>query len=693
MEQLARIENIARQISSSLDFNQVISNVLDAALSTLQADIAGLALITSANEFWIISQSFSNGNQEKGYSSQPLDQGVMGQAAREGIPIIVGDNQANPHYVTCFPGKYHSSLAVPLIEDGTVIGILNVESVRYNFFTEEHASFLKTLAEHAVISIENTRSLEERQYQIDTLTALRRLSLQLSTIVDIPLVIQHLLQTSLDMLHGQYAAIFQYNADDNQVAFMGELQSGEDYIAASVDLIQLALDAAHSGELQTAETTQQVNDITHYSHFITVPLKRGNRIRAILCMAFSGRLDLQDRDLNAIDLLASQAAGHLETAMLTEQIRASSEQMRAILDSTKDGIIVLDRDARLIQSNPSAQALLGINLEDYPGANFIDLLEQFVEIGAIVGASYTPDEMRNMWRLLRLEPERITRRPLEREHNGQMIYLEEIGAPVLNTEGQIIGRLLVLRDITQEKQLKAFQDKIINTVVHDLRGPLGSIISSLKIAMDNLHTTNSTETVEKTLVWATDGAKRLMELVDTMMVIARMETMQLPLNRDPVSVTQLVESAYTALAATAQEANVNISLDFSANLPPVFVDGEKIQRVLINLLHNALKFTPSGGQILISAAIQPYARKIIVRVADSGPGIPASEREHIFEKFRQVEGSTPLRGGKGSGLGLTFCKLAVEAHEERIWIEAEGPLPGACFAFTLPIATDLSIIN
>jgi signal transduction histidine kinase len=113
------------------------------------------------------------------------------------------------------------------------------------------------------------------------------------------------------------------------------------------------------------------------------------------------------------------------------------------------------------------------------------------------------------------------------------------------------------------------------------------------------------------------------------------------------------------------------------------IDPVIIQRVLVNLLDNALRHTPASGKILIAA--QRNGRNVILRVADSGAGIPPEERERIFERFRQVKENIPVRGSKGTGLGLTFCKLAVEAHDGHIWVEAHGPLPGASFVVSLPM--------
>ena len=118
----------------------------------------------------------------------------------------------------------------------------------------------------------------------------------------------------------------------------------------------------------------------------------------------------------------------------------------------------------------------------------------------------------------------------------------------------------------------------------------------------------------------------------------------------------------------------------------MLIDRDKIERVIINLLDNALRFTPEGGEVLIAAERSADGRWLQVQLADSGPGIPEADRERVFGRFQRVKGQNPLRGQKSSGLGLTSCKLAIEAHGGTIRIIEGHDLPGACFIFTLPIA-------
>ena len=121
----------------------------------------------------------------------------------------------------------------------------------------------------------------------------------------------------------------------------------------------------------------------------------------------------------------------------------------------------------------------------------------------------------------------------------------------------------------------------------------------------------------------------------------------------------------------------------------VYVDNNLIRRVIMNLMHNAFKFTPENRQILIRMDNEAdQAAYVRVLLADTGPGIPEIERERIFGQFVQIKGRKPRAGGKGMGLGLNFCKLAVEAHGGHIWVEPESPLSGACFAFILPVGSN-----
>ncbi|MEO8608235.1 MAG: GAF domain-containing protein [Chloroflexota bacterium] len=691
LQQLALIEDIVQQISGSHDFNQIISDVFEAAAKSTQADMVALALLTEADDFWVIEQHYEKGEAKRYYSVQYKNEGVIGKVAETGEINLVRDNQEIDYYFKPQAGNYLSSLAVPLANDGQTIGVLNVESEKTGKFTRGQADFLKNLGGHAIISIENARLLEELQYQISTLTSLRELSLTLSSAVDTDAVANAVLKTALSISHGQYAALFDYDSLNGQlIPLIGtERNHSSTTMAESNVMTKIAHMAATSGEIQPYDQIRHafpdLPENIDYMSLIAVPIIRGNIVNEVVCIAYTEQQAFESRDLNTLSLLAIQAAGHLENSMLHERIRDNNNRMRAILDSTRDGIILLDHGGHLIEVNPSAQRLIGLPLTEHIGELFVNTLLSYTESDEESQAGYSREELTKLLRIQRLEPEGITRRQFSRiNQSNQAIHIEEIGSPVIDDDNHTVGRLLVLRDITEEKQLEILRDEITSMAVHDLRSPLASIINALKIAQDNLATPEQLPIAKQTMQMSVASADKLMNLVDSLMDIRKGRDMRL--DRSPTSMEEIIELARLTLLASIEKAHINVQIDIPQGTPLVNVDADKMRRVLINLLDNALRYTPMGKDIRITVIPDTLRHKVLVRVSDSGVGIPEHARARIFEQYWQVKENQPLRGSKGTGIGLAFCQRVLEAHGERIWVEAEGPLPGASFAFTLPVA-------
>lgn len=696
LEQLSVAEELARQVSGSLDFNQIIGSVLDAALRVTQADAAALALLTDVDQFWVIEQRLENGVPVRVDSAQPRDTGLLGQVLKVGRPVHLPDDTLFPAYYSSVPGRYRSSLAVPLFSGEDVVGVLNVESAQRDFFTEQQASFLASLAAHAVTSIENARFLAEREHQIGMLTSLRTLSLRLASADSTRAVAAAVLETGQAMLRADCGIAFRYNeATANLTALASSgLDCGSSLLEENPLARAVALQAVEKRQLQFVPNASALaaaagESAPAYASAVAVPLERHKQTIYVLWFGFLNQHDLQDRDLHTIELLSSQAVGHLENALLHEQLRAGRDQMRAILDSARAGMILLDTAFCLEAVNPSAERLLGIRLEPHLGSYFPDVLLQTLESGAETG--YTREEIAEMARILWEQPEITTRREFYHRRHNQLVYIEEVGSPVLNDGGRIIGRLLVLQDMTEAKLLDKHREDLTSMLIHDLRGPLGAIISGVDSGLYMLDTPPDSpdyaanlEDTRALLRASYISATRLLRLVNSLLDVARLEARQIKLDRLPVALAGVAQTAYTALAATAQQAHISVLIDVPADLPPALADRDMIERVVVNLLDNAVRYTPEGGAVCISACQEGDMLRLYV--ADSGPGIPPQAREHIFEKFGRAQNNEPLRGASGLGLGLTFCKLAVEAHGGSIGLADGCELGGACFSFTLPIA-------
>ncbi len=688
LEQTALIRDIVERISSSRDFNATVQDVFEAAAHTTQADIVRLALRTEADDLWVIEQSFVDGNRDRNYSQRPTDEGIAGQVMRTGSRVVVGSGLRN---VSLDVG-YSSWLAVPLQLDNLIVGVLSVGSLRADFFKEAQIDFLQNLGSHAIISIQNERLLDELTYQVDVLTSLRGLSLSLSKVLDTRSAALKVIQTATGIMHSQYAAIYQTNRQPAPAALLEQITGNNFPLSPSQSLVisHLVQQVETSGQIQLVENANliyadKLPDGIPYNYLVAAPIKRGDKVYHILCLGFTQQQRLTELELNTLSLLAVQASAHLENAGLNEEIHDVNSRLRAILDSTRDGVILLDDSGHIIELNPAAERLMGINLREHINENFASTLLQYSESSTDKQAGYSREELMKLARITRLGPQGITRREFTRRTNlNQTLYIEEVGSPVIDDANHLVGRLMVLRDITEEKKLEEYRNEITGMAVHDLRAPLSAIINALQIASERIDTPSGIPVVKRTIEMGLSNADDMLTQVNTLLDIRKGREMTL--DRAPTEIEEVIELARLRLITSAEKANISIEVIIPSALPAVNIDPAKIGRVFQNLIDNAIRFTPAGKSIRISVDYWGSKGKLLIRIADSGPGIPEKERTRVFDQYWQSKKNKPLRGSKGSGIGLAFCKLVLEAHGERIWIDPVSPLPGACFAFTLPVA-------
>ena len=244
----------------------------------------------------------------------------------------------------------------------------------------------------------------------------------------------------------------------------------------------------------------------------------------------------------------------------------------------------------------------------------------------------------------------------------------------------------------ENQEFSLFKDQFPDMLLHDFRSPIGAIISALDIVQhvienDPLDTPDSVETIEACTDVAVCNAHHLLRLVDTLSEMALLRGEQQPVNRDAIPLEFLIKQRIHAVSTSYQKDAVELRYEIAPSLATALVDIDLglIERVLNNLLDNARRFTPSGGEVRVIVSPSNREHSVNVQVVDTGSGIPENMREQIFLEFQQVEDQKPVNGKRGNGLGLAFCKLALEAHGQRIWVEPNQP-QGSRFIFTLPRA-------
>jgi NtrC-family two-component system sensor histidine kinase KinB len=238
----------------------------------------------------------------------------------------------------------------------------------------------------------------------------------------------------------------------------------------------------------------------------------------------------------------------------------------------------------------------------------------------------------------------------------------------------------IMRDIKERKELDGLREDLTSMIYHDLRSPLANIVSSLDVVAEMVPE-EGRETVLSILKIAENSTNRIQRLVSSLLDVNRLESGQPVADQSTVDTLALIESAVQDIEPIAKGRHQTITMDLPAQLPSIWVDEDMALRVLINLIENSSKFTPSGGKLEVGARYE--GDWVHIWIKDSGPGIPPEEQEHVFDKFARLRGKEKQGG---FGIGLAFCRLAVQGHGGRIWVESQ-PGQGAAFHFTFPVAT------
>lgn len=356
--------------------------------------------------------------------------------------------------------------------------------------------------------------------------------------------------------------------------------------------------------------------------------------------------------------MVARLKGYAE--LQVDRLLLEQKKTDAILFSIADGIVMTDTEGVVQLANRMAKQVLGESLEGKPLA---EVLPKETELRkAVLGAVAHPDE------------EAVIEVDLSTD--DKRLFLRVSARRLLSpSKGTVLGTVTALHDVTFEKELDKMKEEFLHSITHDLRNPLGSIVGFLEFLLKgvvgvlNPQQKGMVESMHK-------SANRLMTLVNNILDVAKMETHELELNLKEASLAGLASHSVDILGSLAKRRGIVTELDAAEEFTTV-CDPDQIERVITNLLGNAIKFAPDDGRIVVH--VEDMGPEMRVCVEDNGPGIPATHLEKIFAKFEQVPGQK--RGG--TGLGLTICKRFVEAHKGRIWVESELG-KGARFYFTIP---------
>ena len=338
-----------------------------------------------------------------------------------------------------------------------------------------------------------------------------------------------------------------------------------------------------------------------------------------------------------------------------------NRRLNAVLDNMADGVLITNQMGQVSLLNAAARRLLKVNDDE----------------GEVRGRSFAAivrhHQLIELWQQARqTDQERVA--TLELSQQG--LFVQMTVTPLHTTEPDAC--LIILQDLTRIRQLETVRRDFISNVSHELRTPL----ASLKALVETLRDTalDDPPATLRFLDRAETEVDALTQMVQELLDLSSLESGRVPLRLRPVPVADILLPAIERFTPQAERAQISLTLDLPRGLPPVLADPERIQQVVRNLIHNALKFSPAGGQITISAT--PHEDEVHISVQDTGIGIAAQDIPRIFERFYKSDRS---RQSGGTGLGLAIARHMVQAHSGRIWVKSKEH-KGSTFTFTLPVA-------
>lgn len=335
-------------------------------------------------------------------------------------------------------------------------------------------------------------------------------------------------------------------------------------------------------------------------------------------------------------------------------VDAERARLAAVLDQMTDGVLIADSQGLIHFANPAAGRLFQTSNPTQRSIAEVIRNHQLVEA----------------WRRC--------------QQTGQM-QTESVEVPTRHQFLQLVvipdthasGSLLLVQDLTRLRRLETVRRDFVSNLSHELRTPL----ASLKALAETLHegALDDPPAARRFIEQIQVEVDALTQMVNELLELSKIESGRFMLDLAPVAACDLLDSASRRMQLQAERAGLRLRVDCASDLPKVYIDSQRLEQVLVNLIHNAVKFTRAGGEVVLSA--QPADGSVRFGVCDTGIGIPEDEVSRIFERFYRVDKS---RTGNGTGLGLSIAKHIIEAHKGKIWAESrEGQ--GSMFYFSIPI--------
>jgi PAS domain S-box-containing protein len=672
------LQEVARIMNSALEPSLVFPGVLEQLERVIDYDSASIFIEENGRLTLVAAKGFKDNRKLIGATLPPDPKLFTRQVLDSRTPMLLANVQEHPGWAhhADLPGSdsVQGWIGAPLVLRDQAVGVLSVDSRRANAFTPKDLQVVSAFADHAAAAVANAQLFDASQRQLVATQALAEAARAVTATLNLDEVLQRILSETMRSLQSEAASLALLADSSGALEFRNALGMG----AEKVRGLRLEKGQGIAGWVAEHGEALVVPDVHADPRFFGVdeelqaqtrtiaaaPIRMQKRIIGVLEAINPREAQFSEVQLELLRGIAGLAGTAIAHAQLFSETQAARLRYAGLFEDSVDPILISDLKGRITDANHRAESFLGYSSAELLGESMLDLHEADLkrlpqdlgrlEVGQTVSYASVAKGRRDD--------------PLPVEVYVKRLDLEK--KPFLQW---------ILRDTSERQALDELRADLTSMIFHDLRSPLGNVLSSLEVLQSSIP--QDDEALQSVLAISVRSGRRLSRLIEQLLDLEQLESGQAVLSKSLGSIPALIVEAVEEIHPIAEGKGhvLNFALPAS-DLPQVEMDADMIRRVLINLLENAVKYSrPGGGKISVSA--RHGEGTVTVSVSDNGPGIAPRHQEHIFDKFARIQqGGRP----KGLGLGLAFCRLAVEAHGGRIWVESDTG-KGATFSFTLPL--------
>jgi len=671
------LQEIARIINSALDPALVFEQVLRQLARVVEYDSASIFVIDDESLRLVSSIGFKERDSLIGQTLMKDPDVLAWKVLASDGPMLISDVQEESGWVEsdAMPGAklIRGWMGAPLVLREKAVGVLSVDSKKVGAFDERDVEVVAGFADHAATAVANAQLFADSQRQLEATRALAETARAVTATLQLDEVLQRILTETIRSLDCEGASLALVDEETGELEFRNALGGAADKIIG----LKLQKGEGIAGWVAEHDEPLVVPDVKADERFFSgadeeagfetrtiaaVPISVQRRIIGVLEAVNPRSHEFSPLHLELLRSIAGLAGTAITHAQLFTETQAARLRYAGLFEDSIDPILISDLEGRVTDANHRAESFLGYSSAALLGRSVLSL--------------HTANEQRLPEDLSQLELGQTISYDSEAELKDGNTVSIEIYVKRIDIERKPYLQWII-RDISERLALDELRADLTSMIFHDLRSPLGNVLSSLEVLKSSMK--DDDEAIQAVLAIALRSGRRLSRLIEQLLDLEQLETGEAVLSKSKGSLSSLIVEAVEEVLPVAEGKGHVLSFDLGPDsLPLVDMDSEMIRRVLINLLENAIKYSRSEGNIAV--ALDRSENSLRVGVSDNGPGIPKEDQKRIFEKFARVQ-----RKGrpKGLGLGLAFCRLAVEAHGGRIWVESE-PGQGSTFYFTLP---------